>query len=272
MKTTTNQTRNFCRTNVYFKSYIELYERRLSYKQMPDGWTDYNTNFKNQLFRRAWKEFDQKFKGLRTQSGRRPSGNFSSSVRIKMSLCTWAEFAEFRYSCSMNNKGDWWIYMDYSSLIDYSGESHSRVDGKFLFTDSENPFERSLQYNGNLSIDVVDEFVKNHITKYKEKVNIVSSIKSEILQESKFLSECFDKEVNTRTQYLLLFQNSALKNQAKANELLELTEDMKDIESHSRLTKTNKETVLGKDPETVINNANVQSNDTAMQINITRDN
>lgn len=118
----------------------------------------------------------------------------------------------------------------------------------------------------------INKICKGVTPKYKEKVNIVSSIKSEILQESKFLSECFDKEVNTRTQYLLLFQNSALKNQAKANELLELTEDMKDIESHSRLTKTNKETVLGKDPETVINNANVQSNDTAMQINIIRDN
>ena len=112
----------------------------------------------------------------------------------------------------------------------------------------------------------INKICKGITPKYKEKVNIVSSIKSEILQESKFLSECFDKEVNTRTQYLLLFQNAALKNQAKANELLELTEDMKDIESHSRLTKTNKETVLGKDPETVINNANVQSNELIVEI------
>ena len=112
----------------------------------------------------------------------------------------------------------------------------------------------------------INKICKGVSPKYKEKVNIVSSIKSEILQESKFLSECFDKEVNTRTQYLLLFQNAALKNQAKANELLELTEDMKDIESHSRLTKTNKETVLGKDPETVINNANVQSNEIIVEI------
>lgn len=112
----------------------------------------------------------------------------------------------------------------------------------------------------------INKICKGVTPKYKEKVNIVSSIKSEILQESKFLSECFDKEVNTRTQYLLLFQNSALKNQAKANELLESTEDMKDIESHSRLTKTNKETVLGKDPETVINNANVQSNELIVEI------
>lgn len=69
-----------------------------------------------------------------------------------------------------------------------------------------------------------------------------------------------DEIAFNKAKALTLFQNSALKNQAKANELLELTEDMKDIESHSRLTKTNKETVLGKDPETVINNANVQEN------------
>jgi len=61
-----------------------------------------------------------------------------------------------------------------------------------------------------------------------------------------------------KAKAITLFQNSALKNQQKANELLDLTDDMKDIESHARITKTNKETVLGKDPETVINNANVQ--------------
>ena len=47
----------------------------------------------------------------------------------------------------------------------------------------------------------INKICKGITPKYKEKVNIVSSIKSEILQESKFLSVCFDKEVNTRTQY-----------------------------------------------------------------------
>ena len=65
-----------------------------------------------------------------------------------------------------------------------------------------------------------------------------------------------------KAKAISLFQNSALKNQKKANELLELTDDMKDLESHARLTKTNKETVLGKEPETVINNANLTNNET----------
>ena len=101
----------------------------------------------------------------------------------------------------------------------------------------------------------------------------VESQKGTILEQSGSVAlNIADDIAFNKAKALTLFQNAALKNQAKANELLELTEDMKDIESHSRLTKTNKETVLGKDPETVINNANVQSNDTAMQINIIRDN
>ena len=64
-----------------------------------------------------------------------------------------------------------------------------------------------------------------------------------------------------KAKSITLFQNSALKNQKKANELLELTDDMKDIESHARITKTNKETVLGKEIDTIINNTNAQLTD-----------
>lgn len=95
----------------------------------------------------------------------------------------------------------------------------------------------------------------------------VESQKGTILEQSGSVAlNIADDIAFNKAKALTLFQNSALKNQAKANELLELTEDMKDIESHSRLTKTNKETVLGKDPETVINNANVQSNEIIVEI------
>jgi DNA-binding XRE family transcriptional regulator len=109
-----------------------------------------------------------------------------------------------------------------------------------------------------LSPATINKLCKGLTPKYKDKVNIASSIESEVLQESEYLVNAFKNEVKDKTHYLQLFQNSALKNQQKANDLLELTDDMKDIESHARITKTNKETVLGKDPETVINNANVQ--------------
>ena len=44
----------------------------------------------------------------------------------------------------------------------------------------------------------------------------------------------------------------------KPNELLEFAEDLNDVDAHSRITARNKETVLGKAPETIINNANLQ--------------
>ena len=111
----------------------------------------------------------------------------------------------------------------------------------------------------------INKICKGLTPKYKEKVNTVSAIQSEVLQESEYLSEYFDKEVNKRTQHLLLFQNSALRNQQKANEILDITDDIKDLEAHARLTKTNKETVLGKDPDMIINNTNaLQNNNLAL--------
>ena len=131
-------------------------------------------------------------------------------------------------------------------------ETRAKIVDDFHLGKSQNWL--ATQYE--VSPATINKLCKGLIPKYKDKVNTVSAIKSEILQESEYLVNTFDKEVNARTQHLLLFQNSALKNQKKANELLELTDDMKDIESHARITKTNKETVLGKEIDTIINNTN----------------
>ncbi len=149
-----------------------------------------------------------------------------------------------------------------------NNELKSKILDEFHLGKSQN--QLALEYE--LSTATINKLCKGLKPKYKEKVNAVSAIKSEILQESKFLSECFDKEVNKRTQHLLLFQNSALKNQAKANEVLEVTDDLKDLEVHARITRINKEVVLGKEPDTQINNTNAQQNNMPMQINIVRDN
>ena len=91
----------------------------------------------------------------------------------------------------------------------------------------------------------------------------VESQKGTILEQSGSVAlNIADDIAFDKAKALSLFQDSALRNQKKANDMLDLTDDMKDVESHSRITKTNKETVLGKDPEMVINNANVQENKT----------
>lgn len=139
-------------------------------------------------------------------------------------------------------------------------ETRAKIVDDFHLGKSQNWL--ATQYE--VSPATINKLCKGLIPKYKDKVNTVSAIKSEILQESEYLVNTFDKEVNARTQHLLLFQNSALKNQKKANELLELTDDMKDIESHARITKTNKETVLGKEIDTIINNTNATQNNTTL--------
>ena len=91
----------------------------------------------------------------------------------------------------------------------------------------------------------------------------VESQKGTILEQSGSVAlNIADDIAFDKAKALSLFQDSALRNQKKANDILDLTDDMKDIESHASSTKTNKETVLGKDPETVISNANVQENKT----------
>ena len=90
--------------------------------------------------------------------------------------------------------------------------------------------------------------------KGKERENIISVL---------------DEIADEKTKHLLYFQNSAIKNQQKANELLEFAEDLSDLDAHSRITARNKETVLGKEPTAQITNANAQQNNT--QIIISKD-
>ena len=84
--------------------------------------------------------------------------------------------------------------------------------------------------------------------------------------------------VDERTRQLIYFQNSSLKNQEIANRsldaleatLMQIEDDSEKnalmmkilpiLKDHANITKTNKETVLGKDVETVINNTNAQQN------------
>ncbi|MCD8213395.1 MAG: hypothetical protein LUC34_05040, partial [Campylobacter sp.] len=55
--------------------------------------------------------------------------------------------------------------------------------------------------------------------------------------------QILDEIAEEATRNLIFFQNSAIKNQKKANEMLELAEDLADLEAHSRITARNKDTV-----------------------------
>ena len=67
----------------------------------------------------------------------------------------------------------------------------------------------------------INKICKGITPKYKEKVNAVVAIKSELAQESEYQSECFDKEVNEnlrRKQLVYVVSEKIIK---KAEEMME---------------------------------------------------
>ncbi len=77
--------------------------------------------------------------------------------------------------------------------------------------------------------------------------------------------------VDERTRHLLFFANSALRNQQLANKKLNENLPIADLEAHSRITARNKETVLGKQPDTAIQVNNNESPRLVIQTNAIRD-
>lgn len=83
-----------------------------------------------------------------------------------------------------------------------------------------------------------------------------------------------DEIADERIQHTLFFNNSAMKNQKLANKAIKKIDEEKIdekslyfIDSHSKITQRNKETVLGKDKTTEINNTNAnQNNFTPLEI------
>ena len=70
-----------------------------------------------------------------------------------------------------------------------------------------------------------------------------------------------DEIADEKTKHLIYFQNAALRNQKIADEMLEMSDKIADVEAHSRITARNKETIFGKEPQTIINNTNAQQNE-----------
>ena len=119
--------------------------------------------------------------------------------------------------------------------------------------------QRNLSLKYECSTATINKLTKGIKPKNKDKVNTLSTIQADLMLQSEQEVNAVSTEVNKRVQHLNYFQDSALTNQRKANILLEESDKMSEIKDHATITKTNKETVLGKEPETVINNANVQT-------------
>ena len=126
--------------------------------------------------------------------------------------------------------------------------------------------QRKLAERHKVSSRTVNILVKVLIPKHKDKVNASVAINTALAFESKHEVNAVNREIDERTRHMILFQNSAIRNQLKADEMMEDAENINELNQHSQITQRNKETVLGKDKTVELNNTNaVQNNSLAIE-------
>ena len=89
----------------------------------------------------------------------------------------------------------------------------------------------------------------------QKKVSVIKELKEteqQIEQLEPVVQKSIEHEVALRLARENLFIDSALRNQKKANEMLDMAVELSEINQHSQITARNKETVLGKQPDTAI--------------------
>lgn len=119
---------------------------------------------------------------------------------------------------------------------------------------------RKLAEKHKVSVGFISKHTKGMAKDLKEVVNAGVSYKYAISedavhdneQNNEHVRKAVTEVVDERTRHLVFFNNSALKNQQLANKRLSGDMGVQELESHSRITARNKETVLGKSPDTAI--------------------
>ncbi len=103
--------------------------------------------------------------------------------------------------------------------------------------------QRKLAIKYKLSPATINKICKDVIQENEHLVNAQVAINTQLATKSEQEVNAIKEIVNKKTKHLLYFQNSALKNQKKANDILDATFDLEGLERHSRITARNKETV-----------------------------
>ncbi len=80
-----------------------------------------------------------------------------------------------------------------------------------------------------VSTATINKLCKGITPKYADKVNAVSAIKCELSNESKYLSECFDAEVNEKTKHLKLINDNATKLADKLSKMTDEIDSAQDL-------------------------------------------
>ena len=107
-------------------------------------------------------------------------------------------------------------------------EQREKILSDFHIGKSQN--ELAKKYS--CSPATINKLCKGVIPKYKDKVNAVVSIKSELSEESEYQSECFDKEVNDQLRRQNLVFNATEKILNNINKSVSQTIKIKDEEGN----------------------------------------
>ena len=118
--------------------------------------------------------------------------------------------------------------------------------------------QNQLAKNYKLSPATINKLCKNIPQENIEIVNTAIATNRALEGKSQIEVNSIERIVDEKTRHLLYFQNAALRNQKIADEMLEMSDKIADVEAHSRITARNKETIFGKELQTIINNTNAQ--------------
>jgi hypothetical protein len=112
--------------------------------------------------------------------------------------------------------------------------------------------QRDLAKKHSVSVGFVAKWTKGLEQDAKEAVTAGVLYKHTLASDNEHLVSAVSAAVDDRVRHLTFFTNSALKNQQLANKFLKESASLLDLDAHSRVTARNKETVLGKSPDTAV--------------------
>lgn len=118
---------------------------------------------------------------------------------------------------------------------------------------------RELSSKHGVSVATVQSYKTNMNMNIASIVSAGISYKTRLLSlQNKAEADAVTNTVDEKTERIMFFINSALQNQNLANEKINENSSLFELQAHAKITAQNKETVLGKSPETAIsiNNEN----------------
>lgn len=91
--------------------------------------------------------------------------------------------------------------------------------------------QNELAKKYDVSPATINKLCKGLVPKYKDKVNDVVALKSQLSKESEYQSECFDKEVNDKLRRANLVYGNAEKALGKLNTMIDEVDNAIDLKT-----------------------------------------